>query len=79
MNDEQRTTDHERWQEEKCFTLRVDSSLEGTSANLRGEGDLSFVIPAPYLIRGRNDATTKLALRALEGEGGGAEQNGQIS
>ena len=57
---------------------RVDSSLEGISANLRGEGGLSFVVPAPYLIRGRNDATTKLALMALEGRVG-AEQNGQIS
>jgi hypothetical protein len=57
---------------------RVDSSLQGISVSLRGEGGLSFVIPAPYLIRGRNDAISKLAPMALEGRVG-AEQNGQIS
>ena len=31
---------------------RVDSSLEGISANLRGEGGLSFVIPAKAGIQG---------------------------
>ena len=46
MSDERRTTDHERWQEEKFFTLRVGSRLEGTSSHPRSEGDLSFVIPA---------------------------------
>jgi hypothetical protein len=31
---------------------RIDSSLEGISANLRGEGCLSFVIPAKAGIQG---------------------------
>ena len=32
---------------------RVDSSLEGISANLRGEGGLSFVIPAKAGVQSR--------------------------
>jgi hypothetical protein len=38
-------------QEEKFFILRVDSNLEGISANLRSRGIL-FVIPAKAGIQG---------------------------
>ena len=44
---------------------RVDSSLEGISANLRGEG--VFIRHSGFR---RNDATTKLAHMALEGRAG---------